>query len=60
MPTYSTYSIKLVPIKKDGCAQVVLKVKATTRAEAQSVALKTMPTCRLHDDEPAPEAAPKK
>lgn len=48
------YSIKLVPIKPDGCKQVVLKVKATTRADAQKAALKAMPFCRLHDDEPTP------
>lgn len=47
-----TYSIKLTPVKPEGTKRVTLRVKAPTRADAQRAALKAMPSCRLHDDEP--------
>lgn len=50
----STYSIKLTPLRPEGVKRITTKGKAATRADAQKVALKAMPTCRLHDDEPTP------
>lgn len=48
-----SYTIKLTPIKPNGCKRVTLKVRAATREDAQRAALKSMPSCRLHDDEPS-------
>lgn len=55
------YSIKLTPLQPNGTKLVTLKIKAPDRPSAQRVALKHMPSCRLHDDEPtfpAPNACP--
>lgn len=70
-PARKSFKVNLVPLRPDGCRRIGMMCKSVDRITAQRAALRAMPSCRLHDDEPrllpieedaryapAPEAAP--